>query len=423
MAKLIDIKCPKCAAPVHIAADATRVNCRYCGGTSVIERGQPVMPVVPDMPVAPAAPSRGLGALIFSMVAIGGVAMAAALVAVRGAPGPGSGAASVWSGAPGPGSGARSVSSLHFHDRPMLAHVNADGILDVLGKSRGSDMAEYMAAFDGTSGAELWRSEAMTKDAADTGTLRGVLLDRVISVDALGKVQAYDLRSGTPAWSALLGEKGQRVCESAGTIVIETADDERHGLDPTTGKKRALAKGAPCTPVFSSDKDIAPGYRIVNWPEMEKLGIPRLSDIPGITAHRALVPDGPGPRFMLGQRDKGTAVAMVAAVDQHKKVLWKEVVPGVDPMTTGVNVLGIEAAYIDGKLLVPYALKDHNAGTRIACFAADTGQRLWDVQAQPKDGTSYGMAVSPESVFLTAWFDGTVVLDLKTGVPRYRLGK
>jgi len=422
MAKLIDIKCPKCAAPVHIAADATSVTCRYCGGTSVIDRGQPVtpeVPEVPEVPVAPATPSRGLGALIFSVVAIGGVAMAAGMVAVRGAPGPGSGAASVWSGAPGKGS----VSSLQFHDRPMLAHVNADGILDVVGKSRGSDMAEYMAAFDGTSGAELWRSEAMTKDAADSGTLRGVLLGRVISVDALGKVQAYDLQSGTPAWSALLGEKGKRVCESAATIVIETADDERHGLDPITGKKRELAKGAPCTPVYSSDKDIAPGYRIVDWPEMEKLGIPRLSDIPGITAHRALVPDGTGPRFMLGQRDKGTAVAMVAAVDQHKKVLWKDIVPGVDPLTTDVNVLGVDAAYIDGKLLVPYALKDHDAGTRIACFAADTGQRLWDVQAQPKDDTSYGMAVSPESVFLTSWFDGTVVLDLKTGAPRYRIGK
>jgi len=412
MAKLIDIKCPKCAAPVHIAADATRVTCRYCGGTSVIDRGQPVRPEGPRMTSTPAVPSRGLGWLI-AVVPFVGVAVAAGMVAVNATQSPGSGAASVWSG----------LSSLHFHDRPMLAHVNADGILDVVGKSRGSDMAEYMTAFDGTSGAELWRSEPMTKDAAGSGTLRGVLLGRVISVDALGKVQAYDLQSGTPAWSALLGEQGRQVCESAGAIVIETADDQRHGLDPTTGKQTALAKDALCTPVFSSDKDIAPGYRIVDWPEMEKLGIPRLSDIPGITAHRALVPDGPGPRFMLGQREKGTAVAMVAAVDQHKKVLWKDVVPGVDPLTTGVNVLGIEAALIDGKLLVPYALKDHDAGTRIACFAADTGQRLWDVQAQPKDDTSYGMAVSPESVFLTSWFDGTVVLDLKTGAPRYQIGK
>ena len=417
MAKLIDIKCPKCSAPVHIAADATSVTCRYCGGTSVIERGQPNVPNVPHVPhvpsitVAPATASWGLGALI-TAVAVVGVAVSAGMVATRGAGGPGSGVASVWSG----------MTALHFHDRPMLAQVNDDGILDVVGKSRGSDMSEHVTAFDGSSGAELWRSEAMTKDAADSGTLRGVLLGRVISVDALGKVQAYDLRTGTPAWSALLGEKGKKVCEAAGVIVIETADDERHGLDPTTGKKTALAKGAPCTPVYSSNKDIAPGYRIVDWPEMEKLGIPRLSDIPGITAHRALVPDGPGPRFMLGQRDKGTAVAMVAAVE-NKKVLWKDVVPGVDPLTTDVNVLGIEAAYIDGKLIVPYAMKGNNTGTRVACFAADTGQRLWDVQGQPKEDTSYGMAVSPESVFLTSWFAGTFVLDLKTGAPRYQIGK
>jgi ribosomal protein S27E len=38
MARVIDIKCPTCAAPLPIAADATTITCRYCGGTSAIER-------------------------------------------------------------------------------------------------------------------------------------------------------------------------------------------------------------------------------------------------------------------------------------------------------------------------------------------------------------------------------------------------
>lgn len=120
--------------------------------------------------------------------------------------------------------------------------------------------------------------------------------------------------------------------------------------------------------------------------------------------------------------DYRIVVPMVAAVDPHKKVLWKDVVPGVDPLSTDVNVLGIEAAVIDGKLVVPYTMKDKAAGTRVACFAAATGERLWDVQALPKDSPSYGLAVAPERVFITSWFAGSVALSLQTGALEYRIG-
>ncbi|HEY0134243.1 MAG TPA: PQQ-binding-like beta-propeller repeat protein, partial [Nannocystis sp.] len=359
--------------------------------------------------------------VMMGVIASVGAAMATGIFAMRGTgsvPGPAPfavpGVQGVWS-AP--------ASAGHFTDRPMLAEVNGDGVLDVVGKVRGGgSMVEQITAFDGSNGAELWHTEPLTKDASDSGTLRGVLLDRVISVDALGKAQAYDLRTGNPAWSVLLGEKGSKLCDAGGTIVIETTDDVRHGLDPVTGKKRELARNAACKPVFSSERDISPGYRIIDWPEMREIGMPNLSDIDGITAHRGLVVEGDGPRFMLGQRSKGTSVPMVAAVDKKKKVLWMDVVPGVDPLTTDVNTLGMEAAYIDGKLVVPYALKDSDAGTRMACFDATTGQRLWDVQALPEDDNWSGIAVSPESVFFTAWFDAGVVLSLETGELRYKLG-
>ena len=363
--------------------------------------------------------SSRLGVVIAFVLVIGGAAATAIGLFTRNQSTHG-GAASVAS-VPSVDNSGPGASSLHFSDRPMLADVNGDGVLDLVGKTRGD--GEPIVALDGTGGAELWRTEPLTKDASESGAFRAVVLGRVVSVDALGKAQAYDLRTGTPSWSALLGEQARGICEGKGVIVVETTDDLRHGLDPATGKKSEVAKDAPCQRVYTSDRDLAPGYRIVDWPEMQKLGIPRLGDIPGITAHRALVPDGPGPRFMLGQRDKGTAVAMVAAIGEHKKMLWKDIVPGVDPLTTDVNVLGIEAAYIDGKLIVPYAMKGNDTGMRVACFAAATGERLWDVAALQKDDNSYGIAVSPESVFVTSWFEATAVLSLKTGELRYRLGK
>ena len=411
MARLIEIKCPKCAAPVPISADADSVTCRYCGGTSVIERGQATAAASATPSHAPVKAPRNL---VIAVVAFGVVGLASSFAFKLSSSAPGGAGPSLLSALPG--------SSVHFSDRPMLADVNGDGVLDVLGKVRDAGGTFQLGSFDGNTGQTLWRSQTLTKDAAESGTLRGVLLGRVISVDALGKVQAYDLHSGHPAWSALLGEQAKSICEGAGIIVIETADEQRHGLDPVSGKHHELKQDGPCAPVYSSDRDVAPGYRIISWTEMKKLGLPEMNEVEGITAHRALVPNGPGPRFMLGQRAKGTAVAMVAAVDEHKKVLWKDIVPGVDPLTTDVNALSIEAAVIDGKLVVPYALKDHDAGTRIACFAAATGERLWDVQALPKDDNSHGIAVSPERVFMTSWFDSAVVLSLQTGEVQYQLG-
>lgn len=428
MARLIDIKCPKCSAPLPIDADAQTVTCKYCGGTSAIERpGRPVH-AQPGQPVVhvPAAGARAGVAMSVGagvMVLIG--ASTAATLATRSASSPPGSAGSA--GASGPAAsiaqalGVAPKVNFRFNDHPMLADINGDGAPDVLGRVSEYNVGAWIGAFDGTTGAELWRSELLTKDASEGDTMRGVAHGRVLSVDALGKVQAYDLKTGGPAWSSLLGEKARQICEADGVIVIETADEARHGLDPVAGKRSDVAKGTACKPVFSSDRDSFPDYRIIGWWDLEKHRLPGLHDTDGISAHRALVPTGPGPRFLLGGKSKGTSVAMVAAIGDKKKKLWMDVVPGVDPLTTDVNVTTQEAAYTDGVLVVPYEMKDHDAGTRMAAFDANTGARLWDKQVFPKDQVSSGMAISKDRVFYSSWSQ-VVVLSLKTGEPEFTIG-
>jgi hypothetical protein len=422
MARVIDIKCPKCSAPLPIDADAQTVTCKYCGGTSAIERpGRPFHPQ-PGQPVVhiPAAGARG-GAAISAGVGVmvlAGAGVAASLT-MRSASAPseaGGAAASIAQAL-----GGAAPTRLRFNDHPMLADINGDGAPDVLGRVSDYNVGAWIGAFDGTTGAELWRSELLTKDASEGETLRGVAHGRVISVDSLGKVQAYDLKTGGPTWSSLLGEKARRLCEGDGVIVIETADEALHGLEPVGGKPRDVAKGAPCRAVFSSDRDSFPDYRLIGWWDLEKHGMPSLHDTDGISAHRALVPTGPGPRFLIGGKSKGTSVAMVAAIGDKKKKLWMDVVPGVDPLTTDVNVTTQEAAYIDGVLVVPYEMKDHDAGTRMAAFDANTGARLWDKQVLKKDQVSAGMAITKERVFYSSWSQ-VVALSLKTGEPQFTIG-
>jgi outer membrane protein assembly factor BamB/ribosomal protein S27AE len=413
MAQLREIKCPKCSAPVALADDVDTVTCRYCGGTSVVDRSGRAQPQPTVVRPTGSAGSAVAAPLIAGLVLSVGGLVAAWLMVGQSLPSSVSG--------PGVASVLGAGSEERFADRPMLADVDGDGALDIVGKGWGDGDARFISAFAGRDGRRLWRSEPLTKDADDAAAMRAVVHGRVLSIDKLGKVQAYALATGTPAWSALLGEQARRVCAGDGVIVVETADEARHGLDPTTGKKRELARDAACAAVSSSDSDEAPGYTIVGWSEFRARGLPELHATAGISAHRALVPAGPGPRFLLGARDKGTQVARVAAVDK-KKVLWIDDVPGVDPLTTRVNVTTQQAGYAAGRLVIPYDLADHQAGTRMACFDVATGKRVWDVQVHTGNQVSFGLSVSDDSVFYATW--GAVhVLSLATGELRYTLGR
>lgn len=414
MARIVDTRCPRCGAPLPIQAGMDAVTCQYCGARSLVDRGRKptTAPIPQGMHVVRVAPpsSNAAGVIVLSVVVAMVVVGAAAGAFVMNASGPSRGGSTPLLGV---------VPKTYFSDRPMLADVNGDGAPDVIGKSNVPGGEEWIAAYDGRDGKPIWKTAALTKDAANHEARRAIVFDRMISIDALGKVQAYDLRTGTPSWSALLGEKARRLCQGDGVIVVETVDDAKHGLEPATGKRRELAKDAACKTVPSSIQEEAPGYRFARWHEFDELGLPGSHEVEGMSVSGAIIPSGPGPRFLLGGRSKGSQVGMVAAVDK-KKVLWKTVVPGVDPLTT--RATGVEAgAYEGGFLVVPYDMKDHKDGTRLACFEAATGKRLWDVQVHKKSQVSSGISISANDVFFASW-TALYVFSLKTGQLRYMIG-
>jgi LSD1 subclass zinc finger protein len=422
MVKIVEVKCPKCGAPLMVPPGAESVSCQYCGAPSFVDRGRaktrfPQGPGAPAMNVVHVAPPNAAAPLVVALVGFLAVTGAVAGVLVSSSS---SRSTTVGGkGLPGvltPSSGPRH----YFDDRPMLADVNGDGAPDIIGKSSIPGAEHWIAAYDGRTLAPLWKTAVLSKDASDSYARRAIMFGRVLSADSLGKLQAYDLRTGTPAWSALLGEKAKRMCQGDGTIVVETVDEARRGFDPQTGKPRDVAKNAPCAIVQTSVADEAPGYQLIGWWKLAEFGLPGLHDVDGISAHRALVPSGPGPRFLLGGRSKGSSVAMVAAVDK-KKVLWKDVVPGVDPLTTDVNVTTQQAAYSNGLIVIPYSMKDHDGGVRMACFDGMSGKRLWDVEVHKKTQVSAGMNVSSDDVLYASW-TALYVISLRTGKLRGVIG-
>ncbi|HSC85862.1 MAG TPA: PQQ-binding-like beta-propeller repeat protein [Polyangiaceae bacterium] len=421
MPQLQKSQCPHCGAPLQIPEGAEQVVCAYCSHTSLLQRpDRPArVSTSADVHVIPWQPPRR-SMLPFFLIA--GVTALSGLI----------GAVVFLSAATPSTSGRQDVlqqlgqvakaatERTYFDDHPFTFDVNGDGVLDVLGRNKLPSGPCWFAAFDGKSGEPIWKTEPIAKDACESGSMRTLVGDVLISVDALGKAQAYDAKNGQPRWAGLLGETARSACGTADWLKIAKSDRQDVVLAPATGKPAEAPKTKDCPALATSSKDSNPGQRIIGWSDFDDYGLPSLHAIQGLSAHRALVVDGSDVAFMLGSKSAGSQVAMIAAV-QKKKVLWSDVVPGVDPLTTKVNVTTQLAAYGDGKLVVPYALKDSDGGMRMAAFDTATGRRIWDVQVHERTQVDGGLTVAGDTVYYGSW-TALYALDAKTGSRRFVIG-
>jgi LSD1 subclass zinc finger protein len=410
MGKLEASVCPSCRAPLNVHAAATEILCPYCGTLAHVGGGsepKPMSPVggPPRMVVGVSPPA--VPPAVWLTLAIVGIALVAAAAFATSRRGAGPGKASGLS-----------------PEAIMLGDVNGDGVPDVVGEFHDSQRL-YLAAFDGATGKPLWRGPS--RPMATRGGQRAVVGDKLIAIDDLGKVEAYRLGSGAPAWSGVLGERAKEFCADGGSVLVRTSDDAWTRLELATGKKShvtpaGLPPGArgersrpPCNPVYATSSRDSPRYRSIDAGEFDANRLPDLPT-PEVLGELALVPSEPGPTFFVGFRLKGTAVAMVAAVNGGN-VIWKDVVPGVDPLTTDLSVKRSAAAG-DGRVVVPYG-STAGKGARMACFDGRTGQRLWDVALQ--DAPSVGLAIEAGRVYY-ATGRAVYALSLANGAPLFALG-
>jgi LSD1 subclass zinc finger protein len=391
--------CPKCGAPLDVRGGSTEVRCSYCGALANVRERERFSTPTPSAPPQRSASAIVIVSLMAAAVGAGGFATSRSMRA-----------------------SARVLADVsRFDDPPMLADVNGDGVPDVIGHmddvvidAHGSVSTDALVAFEGATGKPLWK---VPMPADSFHGEQAIVGDLFITVDQLGKVQASHIADGSPAWAGRLSDKAEHFCKDASAVIIEASDGMFTRFELATGKKSAAdapKKGA-CAPVYETQNTTTPRYSAMRTP---MLG--RSLDIPGMYANRQLVPTSRGVTFMLGSRDKGTRVAMVAAVDSGK-VLWSSVVPAVDPLTTAVSVKMMAASDGD-RVVVPYALTD-GKGVRMACFDARTGERRWDVQVHQHDvrDVERGVTIEAGRVYYSSW-SALYALSVADGKPLYRVG-
>jgi len=411
--KIVASVCPRCGAPISVAKHHTQATCGYCQLTCAVEREKPPANLEDRKAEVVYVPQSSpiLAIILMSSVAL--VIFVSAAGSWIG--GRQTSSASTVSSAP-----VTASTELRFVDRPMLADANGDGHADIIGRScvAGVMGRDFIAAFDGKTGAYLWSTAALSNDQLSLSSARAVVGDKVIVADELGVVQAFRLDSGKLAWKSKLPDKPSVICQDGNQVVIEAIDATLTGFALDSGQSKGLPEGTHCRSVYSNKDDHRPEYNVVERYHFERTGLSIKVD--GMDVVRALVPAQGRVVFPLGSREKGTSVAMIAAVSD-KQVLWKTLVPGIDPLQTSFSSSAAKASYAAARLVVPYAMHERSEGVRMAAFDTSTGQRLWDKEVCKNSCEMYGMASSSDTVYLAT---GLIVyaLNLVDGTPRFHVG-
>ena len=437
MARIVKSACPECGASIQFDAEGDQAKCDYCGAIARIERSKP--PRQTDAPrqggpvvYVPKAASRALIAII--LVASLAPVLIGVIVAVVQATG------AISSVTAGPGSGGSVGQGITEHmqwqgnRRVMLADLNGDGVLDPIGWVRfldGSASNDHIAAFDAITGKRLWLTPPLVDGSQSYNAKAAIAGDKLVVADPAGALRAFSLANGQLAWSAVLGERAERICGAGpGAVRVETTDKRALTAVLATGQLTPSGEADPkaaCTGVQSADGE-AGLYSSLAGGTWNDGGIVN-PEIAGMDVEHVVVDAVTGTRVAIGEKRPGTRVPTAALYDpagvtEEKRaatVRWLTAIPSANPLSVKEGAPD-SAAISRGRLVVPIELQASDAGWRLACLDVGTGRSLWEVPIPGSDsGTMGPVVLSDRQVFLShwTWLD---IFDLGTGAHRMTIG-
>ncbi len=306
----------------------------------------------------------------------------------------------------------------------MIADVNGDGTDDVVGSINELDahgsMTPFFAAYDGSSGRQLWLSAAIGSAQSRSNSRTAIAGGRLLHASSAGVLQGYDLTNGRVSWEIPLGERAERFCRNDDASVIVVRSDQRAVLVALSdGARSDTPVPEPCIPVASDEFSREGVHSTWTYVDPDPWERENRITVEGMDLSFAARSPTDGWLVALGHRAIGTRVPMIARVGDGG---WRQDIPAGDPLRAADR--DPEMAAIHGqRAFVVYEMNGDNVPARLTGFALGDGRRLFDA-ALPASrfGPSRGGVVASDDLLLVEQGASLHAFDPATGAHRFHIG-
>jgi hypothetical protein len=399
-------KCPNCGANIGVPPTGDWAVCRYCGANVYVHRGPRTVAVpvagVPVVHVATSSPGLVIGLTLGGL----GVVFVVALVIAFAT------------------NGVDVLSNVALIGMPVAMDVDGDGDDDALIMSihPGAEVM-FVGAYDGTSGKELWSSDALLR-SGEREIIAGYRDVVLLARDAT--ISGVDAKTGKTRFTVTPPERPSAFCDVDGALTLLADDGKLYPFDARTGQignpgappgSNGKLQPRPDCHVVASDgnRDCGSGNRTLQAYELRKSEGMRISNVIEQPDHTTFL--------LLGTRPGASTVPMIGA-RTAERVLWQADVAPSAPLSAAAGppptgaILG-ERAYVG------YEKAGHEQAVVVA-VELGTGRRLWETELPINDASSmFAVSASARHVFVftTKGNDGTLrSLDAATGALEWRRG-
>jgi hypothetical protein len=286
----------------------------------------------------------------------------------------------------------------------ILVDVNGDRTPDVVGRVRyvlGGGYAA-IAAFDGATGAKLWESDALGTNEGALGLADDVLL----FASGSGELRGYGVHDGKRRFAGSLPEKATEFCrgDRGGEVRVRLADQRTTIVRLSDGQASAPTAAQAHSP-RGKERDAEGCTRLVDDGKAGDVGYELRSAgsrdpaVEGMSVRTVLQRPG-GPKVLLGTRDRGTSVPMIAAAFEDTSRNWKSDLPGSKPLEASTSAPEV-GAVTQNRAFTEYGWSDIMRPHSLVCFDL-AGHRQWE-RALPSDDPIHSIHATEQRVYVSQW--------------------
>ena len=470
--RLVSLKCPECGAAIQSPQQANTTTCDYCGITCQVRRRTAFFERPAPLPVIQAGAARlpiavqkhSITWLIVTIGILIATTAALPLCIINRARSHAENPDPIYAMTQAAKRPQRPAMTWNGVGGLLLADLNDDGKQDVIGRVRvekGKRLA--MAAFDGATGQQLWRSKSFGDRNRANRSAVGLTPYAVIVGDGSSGVTAFAAKDGTTTWTLRLDEIVKSVCAGdTGSVLLQTADHKQHPVNITTGERLPSIGKRACQPLPSDHLRADGPHRITSGWQL-KMARARGEHPEGMRSRDAILHVPSQTILSLGTRHPGTPVPMIARLQptqsalaqaeqvrtlqqrmaetsaprdkrairkqwmaarkriskQRSPVQWIVTVPSIDPLSVAARPPEAQRVDLNSDVVVVAYQTKRAHRYRLAAFDLETGDRKWDIELDDQLPLSRVM-VSPTHAFVSRW-NGLRAFDLATGTLAYSL--